>query len=338
MAVYRNIRLILAWVAACAGGIAFSQEPVRIDLEEISTITLDSSGSAVVSISVPQTAIIRPDIFSATPGAEPLAFRYTNPEINPIQEFMPHIPMSSTIVEAGDYEITLQSNYSGDTPAEVQVRFSLEPPLDNFEPNDTMETATQIDLPFIALIDLGDGGQDWFRVRAPAGAVIGTHLMARWSHYGYFISYYDADGVLLYRTINEEWGVHGARYFESDGRDLFIQVVDESGYRDPENRSYEVLEIAAYLPSGHNPNAFVKIAMGADEESSRQADFIGGASGTRVADATESIDITEELIRTVEERKSFYQSPSFIAAMLCLVLSASLIGWQVSKNRRARSS
>ncbi len=328
-----SIPIVLLIVTLSGIVSAHAQDAMPVELDEIVSISLNHDGQATISVNVPRTGVLAPNLFSDTSAYGEIAFEYAARPPETENENDRNTPFHLRIVEAGEHEIHLRSTYAPLDPTDVQIRLTLEPALDNYEPNDTLASATEITLPFTGLINLDDGGEDWFKISASEGSIVGAHLMPRNPHQGYFVSFYDAQGTELFRSDDESWGYQGMRYFASDGGELFVQVVDTYGYSDREDPVYSLLEIDAYLPDRFNPNAFVKIAMGADTGASLQIDFVGEASGTRVTDAKEAVDITQELIRTVQERTRDLAYWYTLFSAILAAIAFALIGYMFVKKR-----
>lgn len=275
---------------------------LAINLEDIVTVNLDENGFASVVMSVPRTGTLRPSFFGDS-VAQNIEINVAS--LDPVVDTEPNpkILMHNRVLDPGDYRMSV----TGFPNSQLQLRLSLEPALDIYEPNDTLETAAEVSVPFFGLIDIIGSSDDWFKVEVPKNKIVGAQLHAGEAYGKYFIGFYDENGTQLYLSDDTDWGTDGMRYFKSDGGPLYIKVYENTGVTFFDPQTFILFEIQSFSPNMDNPNTFVKIAMGGNDRASSQIDFVSEAAGTNVANAEESIDITEELTRAVSRQNDTEQ-------------------------------
>ncbi len=289
----RGFFCALMFLTAPLGALA----QTSIDLDRIETIKLDEQGLALIRVNPPRTGILRADVFSAHEEAGSIYVEFEAEAESDGDTRLAAIPVGSKVVEKGRQILRVRSD--GAVAGDIQLRLLLDPALDFYEPNNSLAKAVPVDAPFLGLVRVSAGDEDWFRVSAPRGHLIGVHLRTRSAYVGPVISFHDRNGEVLYATNNDEWGHRGMRYYRSEGQPIYVKVVDTYDWRLDDARAFRQLAIETFEPNRESANVFVKIDMGAVEGASNQIDFVGEAAGTRVASADEATEIAEELTRAV---------------------------------------
>ena len=294
-----------------------------VGLDRIETIKLDEEGRARIRVNAPRTGMLRPDIFSAPDETGAIHFTVeSKKQPDEATENSP-IPASGLVVEKGRHILAVQSE--GAQKAEIQLRLLLEPALDLYEPNDNLDDAKPLETPFLGFVRLSDSDEDWFRVNAPRGEVIGVHLRSSGGYEGPVVSFHERNGDVLYESPRTNWGHRGMRYYKSEGQPIYVKVTDSYNWSEDDSRAFRLLEIETFIPDPNSANAFVKIDMGGEERASRQIDFVGEAAGTRVASAEEAIEIAKELDLAVRDKTSSgFQLALWLGVAFVAVASAAV--------------
>jgi len=283
--------VLLAGMAGAAQNLA---------MDAISDVTLNAEGRAEIALTIPQRGILHADVFTLLPGGDALEFTYPPLDVtagNAVDTMAQ--PLGNQIIDRGSARVLVQG--SGLESQTVQLRFSMEPALDRYEPNNSFETARPVTPPFLGLTEQRAGDPDWFHVTLGSGDILGVQLRTSYDFYGPRLAFFDADQTLLYESVDNEWGHRGMRYYSGISGDIYIRVTDSNEWAPQDPDAFRLLDIETYHPEGIGNNMLVKIDMQADKATSDQMDFLGAAVGARVVGAGDAAKITEALDQTVRE-------------------------------------
>ena len=294
-----------------------------VDLDKIETIKLNAQAPTTVEIYAPQTGLLRADLFSTSGITGPVHIEFQAAKTNDSDSGLSDVPVRSKVVNKGRYTVDIWAE-NGQT-GHVQVRFTLDPALDIYEPNDTLDAAKSIITPFLGLVRVSAGDEDWFRVDVPKGNIIGVRLRTRSQYKGPEISFHSVSGELLYGSSKDEWGHRGMRYYRSEGKPVFVRVIDSYEWNTEDVRAFRQLAIETYPPSNNGTNLFVKIDMGSAVNSAAQIDFISAASGSRTASAAEVDEISDALKEAFRPNKLSLRT-GMVVGIIALLASLGL-GW-----------
>lgn len=297
--------------------------PANVDLNELEAVRLGEDGRCVLSFTTERPGIFQSELFSypSSTGAITVSFRQRGAEE----------ALAPGVYDAGRYEAVLQAVNPGE--AVVQLRLALARPRDPFEPNDTLEDAARVDLPFESVVHLTGGEQDWFRVDPALGGIVGVHLHIASDYQGPRIGFYEADGTEILVSNNSNWGVRGMRYVRSRGRPIFIAVWDTNNWGDENDNAYKRIEIVQYRPEGAPSSTRSLVALGLESEGPEfeQLDFIGAAIGVETVSAAEAEEIAEEIRAAVQRRGTNW---GLIAIVILLLAAAGGGGFYFFRMRR----
>jgi len=317
-----RIVALLALTTACVF-CAPATAKTSVDLDKIETIKLNAQTPTSVQVYAPQTGLLRADLFSTSGITGPIHIEFQADKIDDPENGLNDAPIISKVVNKGQHTANIWAE-NGQT-GQVQVRFTLDPALDIYEPNDTLVTAKPIITPYLGLVRISAGDEDWFRVDAPRGNIIGAHLRTRSQYSGPEISFHNVDGELLYGSSKDEWGHRGMRYYRSEGMPVLIKIVDHYAWGAEDVRAFRLLAIEAYPPASDATNLFVKIDMNAAANSAAQIDFISAASGSRTASAAEADEVSKALKEAFNSDK-FSISIRMIIGIIGLIVLLGM-GW-----------
>jgi len=327
-----RIICILALTITCAISVP-AMAKTEVDLDIIETIKLNAKTPTSVQINVPKTGLLRADIFSTSgiTGTVHIAFQIDKIESSDNEFINP--AKTSKVVNKGRYTADIWAE--GNQVGEVQVRFTLDPALDIYEPNDSLSQAKSITTPYLGLVRVSAGDEDWFRVDVPSGNIIGAHLRTQSQYAGPEISFHKVSGELLYGSSKDEWGHRGMRYYRSEGKPVLIKIIDNYDWNPHDVRAFRQLAIEAYPPASNGTNLFVKIDMNAAVNSSTQIDFISAASGSRTASAAEADEISTALQEAFRPNKISLRLSIIISAIGLIALLG--LGWLYWRKQKVQT-
>ncbi len=314
---------ILAWpVTAHAQG-----RPQTIDIDTIEDVALGEDGRRIVRFRTEHTGRLRADLFSAPESAGAISFTFREQGGGEGAEPLP------AVVGPGRYEAIVQAVNPG--AATVQINIWLDVPLDEFEPNDTQESATRIDIPFDGIIRLSHNEVDWFRVDTNPGSILGVHLYTGGSFTGLRIGVYDQSGTELYISDDNQWGTEGMRYVRTTGRPMYIAVWDSNQWADSDAAAYKTLIVRQYRPQGTptSDNALVTLSVEGDSTASFQLDLIGDVIGVSTVEANEADAVARELRVAIEGRQSSFWMQVLMLLGLAVLAGGGYLGWRYWSQR-----
>ncbi len=301
--------LLLAFpVAAQAQG-----RVLTIDVDTIEDVTLGDEGRRVVRFRTEHTGRLRADLFSHADSTGVISFTFQ--EAGGSDDEKDALP---AVVGPGRYEAIIQAVNPG--AATIQVRIWLDIPLDEFETNDSRETARRIDIPFDGVISLSGTDRDWFRVDTASGGVLGIQLYTGGASTTARIAVYDHAGTEVFLSDDNPWGTTGMRYVRSTGRAMYILVWDQTEWGDTDAANYKTLNVRQYRPEGTpaSDNALVTLSVEGDSTASFQLDLIGDAIGVNTVAANEADAVARELRTAIEgQNNSIWRS---VLALLVLIV------------------
>lgn len=297
MRVLLILALLLATGAAQVQSRAQSIEPDRIE-----DVRLDDEGRATLRFRTEHIGRLRADIFSTPDTAGQITVSFRDPNAAPTSG---KTAVRSPIWDAGRYEADVQAANPGS--AIVQLRVSVDIPLDEFEPNDTRETAARVEIPFEGVIRISNGDPDWFRVDPPTGGVLGIHLH-RYNPQqldGPRFRVFEGDGTLLLESAEAFWGYRGMRYVRATGRPLYIEASAPNNFGENDVDAFMGLEIVLYRPEGAPASArsLVTLSLEGEDPSMFQLDLVGEAIGVDTVAANEAGGVARELDTAIRGRK-----------------------------------
>ncbi|WP_143742984.1 hypothetical protein [Maricaulis sp. W15] len=327
--------IMVVLVTAFATGPSATQ--TRLDPNEITLVEFDEAGWAEISVRLERPAQIRFDVFS---GPEAL----TEVTVRAIEDdAAAGKVMDAPVMMLGPGRHSLRLMASGPAGAAggvVQGRLFARPPNDAFEPNNVVEQARDIDLPFHSVIRLANNDWDWFRIDPPRRGVLGIQLHAwRAGYDGPEIRVVDADGESLYVSPTTSGGWNGMRYVQVSGRPVYVGVTDPGAWLDRQTDGYKSLEIVMIQPLDRMEGQLITLGLAEDDPALHQLAQIGEALGVELRAANESGAVASELTRVVEGRRSARLPlwPSILAVIL-VVAAFGLGGWFYLRGRRAVTS
>lgn len=300
----------------------------NVDVGQIEDVRLGDDGRAVLRFRTEHTGRLRGDIFAAPTEAGVINVTFRERSASDDENKTETLP---TVWEPGRYEAVVQAVNPG--AALVQLRVSVDIPLDEFEPNDTRETAMRVDLPFAGVLRLSAGDSDWFRVNPDSGGIVGVHLHTSYSYSGPRIGIFDADGNQLLLTEATQWGHRGMRYVRATGRPLFIQLTDTNTYGEGDANAFKTVEIVQYSPEGAPASArsLVTLSLESDDPSIFQLDLIGDAIGVETVAADEAESVAQELETAIRGRRGGW---GWFGLILLLLLVAGGGGYFFWRHRK----
>ncbi len=281
-------------------------QPVRsVEPDRIETIRLDENGQAILRFETPRPGIASFDVFAAAPELGALTLTQSSEEAidSKLAEAGATVAMDPVSLPAGRHRLLLQAQgESGGRGHQIQGRLRIDPPGDPFEPNDTPETATRIELPVREILDLTSGDTDWFRVDPPGPGYLGVQLFASSSYAGPQIEVRREDGEILLQTVLDNASWLGMRYLETDGRPLLVGVRET--YAGSMGPSFPIkrLDIVHYRADIALQGGFITLPGGPDTAVTDQLALIADALGAEAVSADQATIVTAELNRATQGR------------------------------------
>jgi hypothetical protein len=200
------------------------------------------------------------------------------------------------VLKPGSYSVAVSA--AGSSPESFSVKIGVSEPVDAYEPNDTLETATPITLPLRTVIvaDRGLDNLDWFKFSVDQEYLLSVHLRAR---RGSSVSFkiLDADGENLYKTASS-WDSAGARYASLAAGEYYLVIGPASSSDTTE------MELALYDPVGVSGDSGGFIAVGMKEGSAglNQLTLIAKASGKGLVETVSPDIMKAELLEAVKDK------------------------------------
>lgn len=294
-------RLILALATGLLAltGAAPLAAQTRLELNEIVEIGFDAEAATRVRLELEEASLIWFDVFAGDDA------------ITAVQLGQPASGEADTtlgsvlVLGPGRHDLDLVATGPGGPAAgRIQGRISARPPNDGFEPNDTRDTAVEVDLPFNRIVRLSQGDWDWFLVDPPRAGVLGIHLHAWRSPYtGPLIRVESLDGETLYANPNTPGAWNGMRYVNVTGEPVRIGLTDGNNWPDHQWHGYKALEIVLIEPIGAMRGQLITLGLEGEDGSLLQLAEIGHALGTELRAANEAEAVSTELLRAVEQRR-----------------------------------
>tara|TARA_R110000868_G_scaffold64724_1_gene194320 strand:- start:15365 stop:16348 length:984 start_codon:yes stop_codon:yes gene_type:complete len=322
-----RLAILAALMLAVTPSVA-AQRPQTVEPGAFETIRLDGEGRAVLRFDAEAPGLPAFDLMAAPDGLDAVTLSAPMSEEKGASTALVVLP-------SGRHELVLQGQARDDGQAmEIQGRLRLDPPYDGFEPNDNRDQARPIDLPFYQVIRLAEGDEDWFRIEAERGGVIGVHLHHAFDVYeGPQITFYEADGTQILQTATTVYGWRGMRYVRSEGRPILIRLTDSRAWRDNQPAAFKALEIVHYTPGAPANGTLVTLGLASADPSFYQLDLVGEAVGIEVRGAAEAEAVASELIRAVEARKAPVW-PYWLAGVLLAIALAGGGYWYLRRSKQ----
>ncbi|MEE2525718.1 hypothetical protein V0U79_05015 [Hyphobacterium sp. HN65] len=327
------MRFLLSVLAAMLLLSASTAAQQRLVAGEVTTLRLDDAGEALVRIDLDHAAAVELPVF-AGPETVQAVFITPNGDTG-------IAPAQTLVLPAGRHQLAVSGGPAGEGETVIQVRPHFLPPNDAFEPNDTPETAREVELPFHQVVRLSHGDWDWFQVDPGRRGILGVHLLAnRGGHYGPQIRVVDADGVELYLSPTDQGGWNGMRYVRVDSGPVFVGVTDSSPWADQQPDGFKALEIVRIEPMTSSSGRLITLSLETDDPSFFQLGLVGDALGMDVRAADEADRVATELAQVVRGEGFRSDGRNWIIWLIpALALASAIAGGVIilRKRRRAKS-
>jgi len=199
------------------------------------------------------------------------------------------------ILAPGSYSVAISA--SGVSSEPFSVKIGVSEPLDPYEPNDTRETASRIELPLRTVIKVDPGKNlDWFKFTIDQAYVLSVHLRARG---GASITFkvVDAEGKILYQTASQ-WDSAGARYASLTTGEYYLAI-------GPATSSVQVeMELSLYDPDGigGEKGGFIAVGMKEGSPGLKQLMLIANTTGKSLVETVSPEIMKVELLEAVKEK------------------------------------
>jgi hypothetical protein len=294
----RGLALILALVAlfTIPATAAFAQQ--RVEVNAIIELEFEPGEPRRVRFELDAAAALHFDVFA---GTDSIGAVLLQAETGNAAEADKRPAAPFLVLGPGRHTVDLVANGpDAEAAGRIQGRLTAQAPNDAFEPNDTVETAARISLPFHRVVRLSDGDWDWFRIDPPRAGVLGVQMRAwRSAYQGPVIRILDADGEELYASPEGDGAWNGMRYVRVGRDPVFVGVSDTRAWRDNQTDGYKALEIVMIQPLDRMRGQLVSLGLDAGDPGWLQLQEIGAGLGTELRAANEAEAVATELSRAV---------------------------------------
>jgi len=236
----------------------------------------------------PSVVSVRAFFPAAELGA--VSFSVTDADGNPVKFAAPKV------LKPGSYSAAVSA--AGASDESFSVKIDVSEPNDAYEPNDTIETATNITLPLRTVIgvEYGLDNLDWFKFSVDQRYLLSVHLRTRG---GSSVSFkvLDAEGKILYKTASS-WGSAGARYASLTPGEYHLVIGPASG-----NDTAE-MELALYDPQAvlSDTGGFIAVGMTEGSDALNQLTLIAKTSGKGLVETISPEIMKAELLEAVKDK------------------------------------
>ncbi len=200
------------------------------------------------------------------------------------------------VLKAGSYSVAISA--VGVSTESFSVKIAVSEPLDVYEPNDTRQTASSIELPLRTVItaDTGAANLDWFKFKVDQDYLLSVHLRAR-NHSAISFKILDSEEKVLYQTASI-WDSKGARYASLAAGEYYL-VVGPAGAAGPVE-----MELGLYDPEGSGGENGGFIAVGMEEGSAglNQLTLIAKSGGKGLVETVSPEIMKAELLEAVKDK------------------------------------
>jgi hypothetical protein len=303
------MKRLAALAAALLIAGAAQAAPPAFPLGEIRPLSLDAAGQTVVTVKPKGLAVLEADIFAAPDAAGDIVLEVLGKDGQPLPPGSPAGP--------GPVQVRIKAASPGAT--RIQLRVRADPSVDGFEPNDARGKARKAALPFAGWIEIGPGDQDWFRVEAPAGGVVGVSLSPTPAGRLRFL---DARGAVIQETAANGSIGGGITYVATRGGRLYVVVEGpESG-----GRQVSRLTISRYAAPRGADGALVTVGVGEDSETREQLNLAARAAGAKAIDAQDADAIGGALTEALATTPAAAKRPPWLMALIAALALAAAGG------------
>jgi hypothetical protein len=199
------------------------------------------------------------------------------------------------ILAPGSYSVAVSA--AGASPESFSVKIGVWEPVDPYEPNDTRETASLIELPLRTVIrtDSGANNLDWFKFSIDQTYVLSIHLIPRSGRTVNF-RVVDAEGKDVYKAASK-WTSRGARYVSLVAGEYYLAFGASGGSVPAE------VELALFDPvgSGGKAGGFITVGMKEGSPALNQLKLIARTTGKGLVEAVDPEAMKAELLEAIKE-------------------------------------
>ncbi|MDP6544634.1 MAG: hypothetical protein QGH60_11630 [Phycisphaerae bacterium] len=198
------------------------------------------------------------------------------------------------ILAPGSYSVAVSA--SGASPDSFSVKIRTFEPVDPYEPNDTRETASRIELPLrtVIRVDSGKDNLDWFKFSVDQAYVLSVHLRSRGGAIKFKVL--DAEGKSVYETTSS-WDSAGARYAPLTAGEYYL-AIGPGGSSTPVE-----MELSLYDPAGvGDKGGFIAVGMKEGSPALKQLMLIANTTGKGLVETVSPEIMKAELLEAVKEK------------------------------------
>jgi hypothetical protein len=286
-----NVKSIRLHTVLClAAVLAFAGEAAA-QSDEMISVTIDTAGHVVdIPFDLDKPASVSIQAFFPPRELGAIKFAVTDAAGEAVNIAPPKV------LSPGAYSVAVSA--SGVSSESFSVKIGLSEPLDAYEPNDTRQTASRIELPIrtVIKVDPGSDNIDWFKFSIDQNCVLSVHILTKtWNRIDFKVV--DAEEKIAYQTV-ASWDSHGARYANLIAGDYYLAVGPSA------KPVYAEMELALYDPTvvaGDN-GGFIAVGMKEGSSDLNQLAIIANTTGKGLIETVSSEIMKTELLEAVKEK------------------------------------
>jgi hypothetical protein len=285
-----NVKSIRLHTALCAAAILAIASAVGAQSGQMIPVTIDSVGHVEdIPFDLDKPASVSVQAFFPPAELGAIKFAVTDANGQAVNITPPKV------LPPGAYSVAVSA--SGVSSESFNVKIGVSEPLDAYEPNDTRETASLIELPLrtVIKVDPGSDNLDWFTFTVDQACILSVHIRVKnWSRVDFKVL--DAEGKIAYKTVST-WDSHGARYASLTAGEYYLAVGPAAG------SVYAEMELALYDPAaavGAN-GGFIAVGMTEGSTDLNQLTLIAKTGGKALIETISPEIMKAELLDAVKE-------------------------------------
>lgn len=286
-----NVKSIRLHIVLCVASMLALSAAAGAQSDEMIPLTIDTVGHVEdIPFDLDKPAAVSIQAFFPPAELGAIKFVVTDAAGEPVNIAPPKI------LAPGSYSVAVSA--SGASPENFSIKIGTSEPFDPYEPNDTRETASLIELPLrtVITVDSGANNIDWFKFTVDQAYVLSVHFRARGGTIVKF-KVVDAEGESLYETASD-WDSAGARYVSLTAGEYYLAVWASSGSVQAE------VELALYDPTGAvgDNGGFIAVGMVEGSAGLGQLMLIAKATGKGLIETVSPEIMKAELLEAVKEK------------------------------------
>ena len=286
-----NVKLIRLHIVLCVAAMLALVASADAQSGEMIQVTIDTAGHVEdIPFDIDKPAAVSVQAFFPPTELGEIKFAVTDADGKAVSIASPKV------LGPGAYSVAVSA--AGVSSDSFSVKIGVSEPLDAYEPNDTREKASRIELPLrtVIKVDRGQGNFDWFKFSIDQAYVLSIHLRPKGSASVDF-RVVDTEGKDVYKAASTSTS-RGARYASLVAGEYYL-VLSASGYSvDTE------MELALFDPVGFGGDngGFIAVGMKEGSVGLDQLTLIAKTSGKTLVETISPEIMKAELLEAVKEK------------------------------------